>query len=157
MTCCGSVTVTNSNCSVVLQLTSTRVVDVIAEGPIGPTGAAGTPGAPGAAGPPKSLTIALPVTGDEFTLFNTQVTTTITSVIGVVRGTLSPSVTLEFRYGPDRAATGTLATVSTAITNTTTGQLPTVQNMPIPVDQFFWVKITAVSGTVAEVNVSVKV
>tara|TARA_R110002126_G_scaffold54488_3_gene147533 strand:- start:1550 stop:2023 length:474 start_codon:yes stop_codon:yes gene_type:complete len=157
MTCCGSVTVTNSNCSVVLQLTSTRVVDVIAEGPVGPTGAAGAAGAPGAAGPPKSLTIASPVTGDEFTLFNTQVTTTITSVIGVVRGTSSPSVTLEFRYGPDRAAAGTLATVSTAITNTTTGQLLTVQNMPIPVDQFFWVKITAVSGTVAEVNVSVKV
>ena len=121
MTCCGSVTVTNSNCSVVLQLTSTRVVDVIAEGPVGPTGAAGAAGAPGAAGPPKSLTIASPVTGDEFTLFST------------------------------------LATVSTAITNTTTGQLLTVQNMPIPVDQFFWVKITAVSGTVAEVNVSVKV
>lgn len=157
MTCCGSVTVTNSNCSVVLQLTSTRVVDVITEGPIGPTGATGTTGATGAPGPPKGLTITLPVTGDEFTLFNTQVATTITSVVGVVRGTSSPSVTLEFRYGPDRAATGTLATVSTAITNTTTGQLLTVQNMPIPVDQFFWVKVTAVSGSVNEVNVSVKV
>ena len=157
MTCCGSVTVTNSNCSVVLELTSTRVVDVITDGPIGPAGATGATGASGAPGPPKSLTIALPVSGDEYTLFNTQVETTITSVIGVVRGTSSPSVTLEFRYGPDRSAAGTLATVSTAITNTTTGQLLTVQNMPIPVNQFFWVRITAVSGTVTEVNVSVKV
>jgi hypothetical protein len=157
MTCCGSVTVTNSNCSVVLELTSTTVVDVITDGPVGPAGATGPTGAAGAPGPPKAVTIALPVNGDEFTLFNTQVATTVTSVIAVVRGTASPSVTLEFRYGPDRSATGTLATVSTTVTSTTTGQLLTIQNMPIPANQFFWVNVTAVSGSVSEVNVSVKV
>ena len=157
MTCCGSVTVTNSNCSVVIELTSTKVVDVIAEGPVGPIGPSGPAGPAGQAGPPKSLTIALPVAGDEVTLFNTQIDTTLTSVIGVVRGTSSPSVTLEFRYGADRSAAGTLATTSTTLTNTTTGQLLTVQNMPIPANQFFWVKVTAVSGSVNEVNVSVKV
>ena len=72
-------------------------------------------------------------------------------------GTSSPSVTLEFRYGADRSAVGTLATVSTTINSTTTGQLLTIQNMPIPINQFFWVKVTGVSGNVSEVNVSVKV
>lgn len=159
MTCCGSVTVTNSNCSVVIELTSTKVVDVITEGPIGPTGATGATGATGPtgpAGPPKSITVAIPQAGDEFTLFNTQASTTLTSVIGVVRGT-SPSVTLELRYAADRSAAGTLATTSTTITSTTTGDIFTVQNMPIPANQFLWVKITAISGTVQEVSVSVKV
>jgi trimeric autotransporter adhesin len=44
MTCCGSVTVTNSTCSVVIELTATQVVDVITAGPVGPTGATGATG-----------------------------------------------------------------------------------------------------------------
>jgi hypothetical protein len=45
VTCCGSVTVTNNSCSVVVQLTSTNVVNIITEGPVGPTGPTGPTGA----------------------------------------------------------------------------------------------------------------
>ena len=57
MTCCGTVVITKDDCSVVVEITSTKVVDVISEGPQGPvgpagaTGPAGITGATGAQGP----------------------------------------------------------------------------------------------------------
>lgn len=105
---------------------------------------------------PKGVTIAEPQAGDEFTLFFTEYPTTLTQVQGVVRGAATPSATVEIRYAADRSAAGTLATISTAITSTTTGQAVTVQNMPIPADRYVWLKVTAVSGTVSELNVAVE-
>jgi SH3-like domain-containing protein len=105
---------------------------------------------------PKSVTIAEPQASDEFTLFYTEYPTTLTQVQGVVRGTASPGATVEIRYAADRSAAGTLATVSTAITSTTTGQAVTAQNMPIPADRYVWLKVTAVTGVVSEVNVAVE-
>lgn len=152
-----TISITTPTSNVLVTTTTTQVVSVANVGPQGPPGPTGTTGATGASGPPKSITIALPQVGDEFTLFNTQTSTTLTSVIGVVRGTSTPSVTLELRYAADRSVTGTLATTSTTVTSTTTGTTFTVQNMPIPVNQFLWVKVTAVSGSVQEISISVKV
>jgi len=105
---------------------------------------------------PKAITIELPRVDDEFTLFYTQQSTTLSQVLGVVRGT-GASVTFELRYAADRSAAGTLATVPEAITNTTTGEQVTIQNMPIPADRYVWIKVTAMSGTVSELNVSVEI
>lgn len=116
---------------------------------------AGPQGAKGEAGPPKSIAIAQPKANDQFTLFFTQYATTLTQVVGLVRGD-TPSVTFELRYGADRSTAGTLATVPETITNTTTGELVTVQNMPIPADRFLWIVVTAVSGQVEELNVCVE-
>ena len=103
---------------------------------------------------PRSITIAGPKLNDSFTLFRTDVETTITSVIGLVSGA-TPSVTYEIRYASDRSAVGTLAIVPDTVTNTTTGDVAVVQNQPIPANSYVWVEITAVSGTVEELNISV--
>lgn len=105
---------------------------------------------------PKSITIPSPVAGDDFTLFRTDTETTLAAVYAVLQGTSSPSVTFVLRYAADRTAVGTLATVSTAITSTTTGTSVPVQQMPIPADRFVWLEITAVSGTVSELNLTLE-
>jgi len=114
------------------------------------------PGPPGEPGPPKSITIDSPRLGDEFTLFYTQHPTSFTQVLGLVRG-ISASVAFELRYSSDRSSAGVLATTPITVTNTTTGQLAVVQNMPIPANNFLWVKVTQVSGTVQELNISVEI
>jgi hypothetical protein len=163
MSCGPTICITTPTSNVVVTTTLTNTVTITTAGPQGPpgsigsTGQTGPAGPTGASGPPKSITIALPQNGDEFTLFNTQYSTTLSSVIGIVRGTSSPSVTLELRYASDRSTTGTLATTSTTVTSTTTGDNFTVQNMPIPANNFLWVKITVTSGSVQEVSISVKV
>jgi hypothetical protein len=101
---------------------------------------------------PRSITIAGPQIGDSFTLFRTSGETTITSAVALVS---SGSVTYELRYAADRTTAGTLATASDIVTNTTTGDSATVQNQPIPSGRYVWVEITAISGTVAEFNLSV--
>lgn len=100
----------------------------------------------------KSVTIAGPQTGDSFTLFRTARSTTIDEVVALVSG---GSVTYELRYAANRATAGTLAIVADTVTNTTTGDIATVQNQPVAAGQFVWVVITAVSGTVEEFNLSV--
>lgn len=100
----------------------------------------------------RSITIAAPQTGDNFTLFRTTRQTIITSAVGIVSG---GSVTYALRYAEDRSTAGTLATVSDTVTNTTTGDAATVQNQPIPANRYVWVEITGVTGGVNEFNLSV--
>lgn len=102
---------------------------------------------------PRSLTIAGPKVNDSFTIFRTDVETTLSSVIAIVSGS-TPSVTYEIRYGSDRSGAGTLAIVADTVTNTTTGDSATIQNQPIPANSYVWLVITAVSGTVGELNVT---
>lgn len=101
---------------------------------------------------PRSITIAGPQIGDSFTLFRTSGATTIASAVALVSG---GSVTYELRYAADRTTAGTLATLSDTVTNTTTGDTATIQNQPIPSGRYVWVEITAVTGTVNELNLSV--
>ena len=103
---------------------------------------------------PRSITIAGPKSGDNFTLFRTDVETTISTVTALVSGT-SPSVTYEIRYAANRTSAGTLATVSETVTNSTVGDPATVQNQPIPANSYVWLVITAVAGTVGEMNVTI--
>lgn len=103
---------------------------------------------------PRSITIAQPQVNDSFTLFRTSRETTITSVMALVQGS-SPSVTFELRYASDRSTTGTLATSSTTVTNTTTGTSASILNQPIPSGRYVWIEVTGVSGTVDEFNVSI--
>lgn len=103
---------------------------------------------------PRSATIAGPKANDNFTLFRTDAETTISSVNALVIGA-SPSVTYEIRYALNRASAGTLAIAPATTTNTTTGSAATVQNQPIPANAYVWLVITAVSGTVGELNVTI--
>lgn len=108
------------------------------------------------AGAPKSITIANPVVGDNFTLFRTAVTTTISAVTAVVRGT-GASVTFDIKKDPDRSTAGTSVITPEAVTNTTTGESVAVINQPIAAGQFVWIEVTATSGTVLELNVSIEI
>jgi hypothetical protein len=108
--------------------------------------------APANASAARSATIAEPVSGDSFTLFKTTRETTISDVTALVSG---GSVTYEIRYAADRTAAGTLAIVADTVTNTTTGDVATVQNQPIASGNWVWLEITSVVGTVDEFNVSV--
>jgi hypothetical protein len=104
---------------------------------------------------PKSITISEPIAGDSFTLFRTTKSTTLDSVVGLVVGSGSPSLSYQLRYASDRTASGTAATPVTFINNTTSGAPATIQNMPVPSGNYVWLNITAVSGTTSEFNLSV--
>jgi hypothetical protein len=104
---------------------------------------------------PKSITISEPLAGDSFTLFRTTKSTTLDSVVGLVVGSGSPSLSYQLRYASDRTASGTAATPVTFINNTTSGAPATIQNMPVPSGNYVWLNITAVSGTTSEFNLSV--
>lgn len=105
---------------------------------------------------PRSITVANPIIGDNFTLFRTEASTTLNRVLALVRG-VSPSVTFVLKAGPDRNAAGTVVTVSETITNTTVGEEVATTNQPIPAGYYVWLEITAVSGLPSEFNVSIEI
>jgi hypothetical protein len=104
---------------------------------------------------PKSATIVSPRVGDAITLFYAEINTTLRDVQAVVQGT-SPSVTFVIKKDVNRSTAGTAVTTSTAITNTTTGQTVPIVNQPILAGQYVWLEITAVTGTVTELSVSIE-
>ena len=104
---------------------------------------------------PKSITISEPLPGDSFTLFRTTKSTILNSVVGLVVGSSSPSLSYQLRYASDRTASGTAATPVTFLNNTTSGAPATIQNMPVPSGNYVWLNVTAVSGTTSEFNLSV--
>jgi hypothetical protein len=154
-----SVTVTELNQAIVVEgVDGTAVVatpspSVIVQvdevGPQGPQGETGS-------SVPRSITIVDPIINDTFTVFRTSVSTTISSVLAIVRG-IAPSVTFALKADPDRNAVGTALISSTTVTNTTTGDAAVVINQPVPAGFYVWLEITAVSGTVTELNVGIEV
>jgi hypothetical protein len=150
----NTIDVTTETGTVVVQVPVTSTVTATSVGPQGSTGATG---ATGAAGPPKSLTIAYPVVGDNLTLFYTQTGTTLTQVAAVLLGTSTPSVTYSLKYAANRSAAGTAATTSTTVTSTTTASTATLQNMPIPANNFLWLEVSGISGNPTELSITVAV
>jgi hypothetical protein len=104
---------------------------------------------------PKSATIVSPRVGDAITLFFAEINTTLRDVQAVVQGT-SPSVTFVLKKDENRSSPGTAATTPTAVTNTTTGQTVPIVNQPIFAGQYVWLEITAVTGTVSELSISIE-
>ena len=144
----NTVTVTEDGSSTVVTVPVTSTVTATTVGPQGATGAAG---------PPKSLTVAYPVAGDNLTLFYTQASTTLTQVAAILVGTSTPSVTYSLKYAANRSAAGTAATTSTTVTSTTTASTATLQNMPIPANNFLWLEVSAISGNPTELSITVAV
>jgi hypothetical protein len=151
-TAAASVVVTEGGSSTVVTAPRvTQSVAVIAEGPQGATGPVGP------AGPPKSLTLSNPVIGDSITLFYTQTATTLTQVRALVLGTSAPSATIVLRFAPDRSQTGTLAISSLLVNSSTSGAAASVQNMPIPANNYVWLEVQAITGNPTELNVTMNV
>lgn len=133
-----------------------------ATGPQGTAGTNGTNGTNGAAGPmgPKALLIQWPTTADtKLSMFFTTAALTVSKLVAVLPGGAStPSCTFHIRHGSDISATGTaLITSPSAVTNTSTGTAVTsFNNASISAGSFVWVEVTAVSGTVPALSVTLE-
>lgn len=104
-----------------------------------------------------SLTIESPTDAEDFMIGRIRSDVTVEKVIATVRGSNTPSVTINIKHDSDRSAAGTsLLDAATAITNTTTGQDVTLSSNPkITKDDILWLESTAQSGTVDELNVTI--
>lgn len=111
-----------------------------------------------APGFPKGVSFPSPAAGDKVTLFYTAAALTVSELDAVLVGSATPSATWTVRYAADRSTTGTeVVTSGTTTTTTTTAQATTsLTNPSIPAGNWVWVEITAVSGTVDELALSIK-
>jgi hypothetical protein len=92
-------------------------------------------------------------------MFYTTDALTITSMEAVLPAeTATPSVTFNIRHGTDVSAAGTaLVTGGTTVTNTSTGLgVTSFNNASVAANSFVWVEVTAVSGTVPALSVSLE-
>lgn len=97
-----------------------------------------------------------PATDDLFVLFFTPVAITVSKIVAVLVG--SGSITYTVRHDPDASATGNeIVTGGSTVTSSTTGGVVTTFNdATIPANSWVWVKLTAVSGTVDGMNITIE-
>lgn len=109
------------------------------------------------AGVIKSATIVAPTSTDSFTLFWSNSALTLAEIRSVVSGT-SPSTTFTIYTGNDRSgASNTVIQSGIVCTNTTSGNVQTsFSNNTVQANSFVWITVTAVSGTVNDINVSLR-
>lgn len=121
-------------------------------GTIAPGGSYDSAGLPISAAP-KAMSVQLPVLNDEVSLFFNKTAITISQINSVVRGT-SPSATWSLFQAATRNGAPTTV-VAGVVTNVQTN-LSTVSfaNPAIPADRWVWLKVTATTGTVLELGVS---
>src|SRR5574343_480737 len=101
----------------------------------------------------KGVTVLLPVTNDEITLFRARAAMTITKLVAVGGG-----FTYTVRKAADRSATGTeVVTGGSTVTSTTTGDAVTSFNSAsIAAGDYVWLKLTSVTGTPASFNLTME-
>jgi hypothetical protein len=101
------------------------------------------------------LTVECPRLNDKFTLFKTFEEITIKQLDFVLEGITD--VTVVVGFDPDRSVAGTrVINAGTLVNNTTTGQEVLVFDNPvIPVGNWVWVEVIAITDEPTEVNVSV--
>jgi hypothetical protein len=105
----------------------------------------------------KAISIPSPTSSDIFTIFYTKSSATLTKIESVLRGSSTPSATFTVKYGSDRS-TGTAVTASAiTVTSVTTGLATTsFSSATIPAGNFVWIEVSAVSGTVDELSVTLQ-
>jgi hypothetical protein len=117
----------------------------------------GNVGAQGPTGPftPKGVSIPYPATTDAITLFYTPTAIALTQITAALRGSSTPSVTWTLKYNAARNAAGT-EVVSGGVTTTslTAAATTSFTNGTIAAGSWLWLEITAVSGTVQELTLS---
>lgn len=102
---------------------------------------------------PETVVVPEPVIGDDWPIWMTKTSVTLTSVRAVVSGTDSPSAAIELVYDASALALGTAAIEPLVVDNETTGEVAVILNQPIPPDQQVRVKVTGVTGTVKHVTI----
>ena len=106
----------------------------------------------------KSILVEDPTSSEDLTMWFTEEAVTVRQVEAVLRGSSTPSVTISVMHNTDRNAAGNnVLTAATAITSTTTGDSPAIGgDVTIPANSFVWLETSAQSGTVDELNVTIK-
>lgn len=104
----------------------------------------------------ESITVTLPTSSENRTMFYTNRAIRITRAAAILRGSASPSVTWSIRRSGNRAATGTeLVTGGTTTTNTAAAQITTTFSDPdFAINNFVWFTTTAMAGVVNEISVT---
>lgn len=105
----------------------------------------------------KSISIFNPVAADSVTLLYTQSSTTISKLVAILAGT-SPSVNYTIKYGTNRTTGTEIITGGSTANSTTTGNSTTVfNNSVIPANNFVWLEVTGVTGTVTEFHATINI
>lgn len=107
----------------------------------------------------KSVLLPSPTTSDTVIVFHyTSAALTVSSITAVMpNGSATPSVTYKIRYGSSLASGTAVVTAGSTTTSTTTGNtVTTFDSASIPDNNFIWLEITAVSGTVPYVSVTLE-
>jgi len=104
----------------------------------------------------KSIIIENPVLNDDLSYFFISVPITVTKIRAVLVGSATPSVTWTIRHGVDRSAAGAeVVTGGTVTTGVTTGSdITAFDDATIIADSWVWIEITAQSGTVGSIIVT---
>jgi hypothetical protein len=106
----------------------------------------------------KTITIPNPVVDDSVTAFWTPEPLNISEIRSVVRGSSSPQANFTIASGPSRDGTGnTVMQANIACSNVTSGNLQTsFSNTSIAANSFVWVNVLTTSGTVTELNITMR-
>ena len=103
----------------------------------------------------KSLTIESAEAGDTITMFKVPSAATIQAMYSVVTGT-SPSATWLIYHGTSRASGSPVNTAGTTETDTTSGSTITaMSDATIAANSWVWAYVSAVSGTVDTLNITI--
>jgi hypothetical protein len=103
----------------------------------------------------KAVTIESPTSSEDIGLFYTDVAITVTKLAEALRGT-SPSVTFQINHNSNRSAgsPNTLFSSDRTATSTTGATTTTFNDATIPAGSWVWITTSAMSGTVAEINIT---
>ncbi len=105
-----------------------------------------------------SITVEDPTSSEDISIAFTNRAITITEIRAVLIGSSTPSVTWTIKHhATDRNNAGNaVVTASTTTTSVTTGDDVTAFNdATIPADSYIWLEISAQSGTVTEIHITI--
>ena len=111
---------------------------------------------------PQQIWLPNPQVGERRILLRAPQALMLARLDAVLSGGSNPSLSLQLRHGPDVSASGT-AMLSTPIAigssnggNSTGTALTSFLNPAVPVDQWLWLEVTAVSGSPTGLTVAVR-
>ncbi len=101
---------------------------------------------------PKSVTIVNPAGTENITLFYVNAACTVQQLTANVKGT-SPSINVDVYYAPTPATSGT-SLVAGGVTVTDTSITTSFTNATIPANSYVRLLVSAMTGTVTELAIS---
>lgn len=106
----------------------------------------------------KHVTILDPAANDQVTMMYTQDQITILKIAAVVRGATTPTASFTLRYNAGRTGSVTdVVTGGTTISSSNNAQtITSFDNATIPANNWVWVIVNSVSGTISELGVTIQ-